>query len=85
MFIPSDLEPDKVVQTAVCGGDWWRSRARTVGYEIAEQLGWRIPSQVVIPVASSRSTRLSQLAPALVGLPESDRNKLRPQSSQAGC
>jgi threonine synthase len=26
--------------------------SKTVGYEIAEQLGWRLPSQVVIPVAS---------------------------------
>jgi threonine synthase len=26
--------------------------SKTVGYEIAEQLGWRLPQQVVIPVAS---------------------------------
>ncbi|MEP6462554.1 MAG: threonine synthase [Frankiaceae bacterium] len=26
--------------------------SKTVGYEIAEQLGWRLPSQVVCPVAS---------------------------------
>jgi threonine synthase len=26
--------------------------SKTVGYEIAEQLGWRLPSQVVVPVAS---------------------------------
>jgi threonine synthase len=26
--------------------------SKTVGYEIAEQLGWRIPEQVVIPIAS---------------------------------
>jgi threonine synthase len=26
--------------------------SKTVGYEIAEQLGWRLPEQVVIPVAS---------------------------------
>jgi threonine synthase len=26
--------------------------SKTIGYEIAEQLGWRLPSQVVVPVAS---------------------------------
>jgi threonine synthase len=26
--------------------------SKTVGYEIAEQLGWRLPQQVVVPVAS---------------------------------
>jgi threonine synthase len=26
--------------------------SKTVGYEIAEQLGWRLPKQVVIPIAS---------------------------------
>ena len=26
--------------------------SKTVGYEIAEQLGWRLPSQVVVPIAS---------------------------------
>jgi threonine synthase len=26
--------------------------SKTLGYEIAEQLGWRLPSQVVVPIAS---------------------------------
>jgi threonine synthase len=26
--------------------------SKTVGYEIAEQLGWRLPQQVVVPIAS---------------------------------
>src|SRR5207247_5072768 len=26
--------------------------SKTVGYEVAEQLGWRLPEQVVVPVAS---------------------------------
>ena len=26
--------------------------SKTLGYEVAEQLGWRIPAQVVIPMAS---------------------------------
>ncbi len=88
VFIPSDLELGKVVQTAVYGGrliavdgsyddvnrltselqetdefedtafvnqnvrPYYAEGSKTVGYEIAEQLGWRIPAQVVIPVAS---------------------------------
>ena len=86
VFIPHDLEPGKVVTTAVYGGtlvavdgnyddvnrlcaevageqdDWafvnvnvrpfYAEGSKTVGYEIAEQLGWRLPQQVVVPVAS---------------------------------
>lgn len=88
VFIPSDLEPGKVVTTAVYGGDvvaidgsyddvnrlcseltetdefektafvnvnlrpFYAEGSRTLGYEVAEQLGWRIPAQVVIPMAS---------------------------------
>ncbi|MDQ3733876.1 MAG: threonine synthase [Actinomycetota bacterium] len=88
VFIPSDLEPGKIVQTAVYGGrlvavegsyddvnrltselqetdefedtafvnqnvrPYYAEGSKTVGYEIAEQLGWRLPAQVVIPVAS---------------------------------
>jgi threonine synthase len=86
VFIPHDLEPGKVVTTAVYGGtlvavdgsyddvnrlcaevagdqpDWafvnvnvrpfYAEGSKTVGYEIAEQLGWRLPEQVVVPVAS---------------------------------
>ena len=86
VFIPADLERQKVVTTAVYGGtlvavqgnyddvnrlaseiageeeDWafvnvnvrpyYAEGSKTLGYEIAEQLGWRLPEQVVIPVAS---------------------------------
>ena len=88
MFIPSDLEPGKVVQSAVYGQTlvavdgsyddvnrltselaetdefedtafvnqnvrpYYAEGSKTMGYEIAEQLGWRIPAQVVIPMAS---------------------------------
>ena len=88
VFIPSDLEPGKVVTTAVYGGDlvaiegsyddvnrlcgelvetdefsdtafvnvnvrpYYAEGSRTLGYEVAEQLGWRLPRQVVIPMAS---------------------------------
>lgn len=85
VFIPSDLEQGKVVQTAVYGQtlvavegtyddvnrlcsevaeyeDWafvnvnvrpyYAEGSKTLGYEVAEQLGWRVPQQVVIPMAS---------------------------------
>ena len=85
VFIPSDLEQGKVVQTAVYGQtlvavdgsyddvnrlcsevaeyeDWafvnvnvrpyYAEGSKTLGYEVAEQLGWRLPEQVIIPMAS---------------------------------
>jgi threonine synthase len=88
VFIPDDLEPGKVLTTAVYGGDvvaiegsyddvnrlcseltetdefektafvnvnlrpFYAEGSKTLGYEVAEQLGWRIPAQVVIPMAS---------------------------------
>ncbi|HTR70203.1 MAG TPA: threonine synthase [Mycobacteriales bacterium] len=85
VLIPHDLEPGKVVTTAVYGGTlvavrgsyddvnrlcaevagevpwafvnvnvrpFYAEGSKTVGYEIAEQLGWRLPEQVVVPIAS---------------------------------
>lgn len=88
VFIPGDLEPGKIVTTAVYGGQlvaiegsyddvnrlcseltetdefedtafvnvnvrpFYAEGSKTLGYEVAEQLGWRIPEQVVIPMAS---------------------------------
>jgi threonine synthase len=86
VIIPSDLEPQKIVATAVYGGmlvpvlgtyddvnrlaseladdreDWafvnvnvrpyYAEGSKTIGFEIAEQLGWRLPAQIVVPVAS---------------------------------
>ncbi|HEU5033959.1 MAG TPA: threonine synthase [Mycobacteriales bacterium] len=85
VFIPHDLEPGKVVTTAVYGGTlvavdgnyddvnrlcaevageqpwafvnvnvrpFYAEGSKTVGFEIAEQLGWRLPEQVVVPIAS---------------------------------
>ncbi len=85
VFIPSDLEQGKIVQTAVYGQtlvavegtyddvnrlcsevaeyeEWafvnvnvrpyYAEGSKTLGYEVAEQLGWRLPQQVVIPMAS---------------------------------
>jgi len=86
VLVPADLEPQKILGTAVFGGtlvtvegsyddvnrlaseladdreDWafvnvnvrpyYAEGSKTIGYEIAEQLGWRLPEQVVVPVAS---------------------------------
>ncbi len=88
VFIPADLEPGKVVATAIYGGDlvavdgsyddvnrlcaeltetdefeqtafvnvnlrpFYAEGSKTLGYEVAEQLGWRLPEQIVIPMAS---------------------------------
>jgi threonine synthase len=88
VFVPYDLEPGKIVQTAVYGGDlvavegsyddvnrlcseltetdefestafvnvnirpYYAEGSKTLGYEVAEQLGWRLPEQIVAPMAS---------------------------------
>jgi threonine synthase len=86
VLVPSNLEQQKIITTAVYGGtllavegnyddvnrlasevagerpDWafvnvnvrpyYAEGSKTLGYEIAEQLGWRLPEQVVVPVAS---------------------------------
>jgi threonine synthase len=88
VFIPSDLEPAKIVQTAVYGTTlvgiegsyddvnrlcselaetdefektgfvnvnvrpYYAEGSKTLGFEVAEQLGWRLPGQYVAPMAS---------------------------------
>jgi threonine synthase len=85
VFIPADLEPQKVAATAVFGAtivpiagsyddvnrlcaeladdlDWgfcninlrpyYSEGSKTLTFETAEQLGWRLPDEIVIPVAS---------------------------------
>jgi threonine synthase len=43
--------------------------SKTLGYEIAEQLGWRLPDQVVIPVASgSQLTKVDKAFRELIAL-----------------
>jgi threonine synthase len=43
--------------------------SKTLGYEIAEQLGWRLPEQIVIPVASgSQLTKVHKAFQELIAL-----------------
>jgi threonine synthase len=84
IFIPADLEPEKVVATRIYGAtlvkiqgnydqvnrlcsevaqkhswgivnvnlrSYYAEGSKTVGFEIAEQLGWRLPQNVVVPMA----------------------------------
>jgi threonine synthase len=125
VFIPADLEPGKVVTTAVYGGDvvaidgsyddvnrlcseltetdefektafvnvnlrpFYAEGSKTLGYEVAEQLGWRIPAQVVIPMASGELlTKVDKAFAELVelGLAEAPVGGWRVFGAQsAGC
>ena len=103
VFIPSNLETPKVVNSAVftenlvavdgnyddvnklaseIAGEedgwafvnvnvrpYYAEGSKTLGYEIAEQLGWRLPDQIVIPVASgSQLTKVHKAFQELVTL-----------------
>ena len=120
VFIPSDLEQGKVVQTAVYGQtlvavegnyddvnrlcseiaeqeEWafvnvnvrpyYAEGSKTLGYEVAEQLGWRLPQQVVIPMASgSLLTKVDKAFRELVKLGLVDSSPYRVFGAQAtGC
>ena len=104
VFIPSDLEPAKVVTTAIYGGTlvgvegsyddvnrlclelaetdefektgfvnvnvrpYYAEGSKTLGFEVAEQLGWRLPPQVLIPMASgSMLTKTHKAFKELIG------------------
>jgi len=95
VFIPSDLEEQKVIATGVYGTNlvavrgsydevnrlctelsgerewafvnvnlrpYYAEGSKTVGYEVAEQLGFELPDRVVVPVASG--SLFSQIAHA---------------------
>jgi threonine synthase len=125
VFIPADLEPGKVITTAVYGGDvvtidgsyddvnrlcsqlaetdefentafvninlrpFYAEGSKTLGYEVAEELGWRIPAQVVIPMASGELlTKVDKAFAELVanGLAEAPAGGWRVFGAQsAGC
>ena len=48
---------------------YYAEGSKTLGYEIAEQLGWRLPDQIVIPVASgSQLTKVHKAFQELITL-----------------
>ncbi|MBX6767948.1 MAG: threonine synthase, partial [Actinomadura rubrobrunea] len=121
VFVPSDLERQKILTTAVYGGtfvtvdgnyddvnrlaseiageqdDWafvnvnvrpyYAEGSKTLGYEIAEQLGWRLPDQIVIPVASgSQLTKIDKAFQELIKLGLVEDKPYRVFGAQAtGC
>ena len=58
-------------------GPYYAEGSKTLAYEIAEQLGWRLPDQIVIPVASG-----SQLTKIDKGFARAD--QARPGRGEAG-
>ena len=102
VFIPADLEPAKVLNTAVYGArivringnydhvnrlcaqiadrfqwglvnvnlrPYYSEGSKTHGYEIAEQLGWTLPDNVVVPMAGgSLITKIAKAFKELVTL-----------------
>jgi threonine synthase len=121
VFIPADLERQKIVTTAVYGGtlvavqgnyddvnrlaseiageeeDWafvnvnvrpyYAEGSKTLGYEIAEQLGWRLPQQLVVPIASgSQLTKIDKAFTEFGKLGLADATPYRVFGAQAeGC
>lgn len=66
---------------------YYAEGSKTLGYEIAEQLGWRLPDQVVIPVASgSQLTKVHKAFRELVELGLVDDKPVKIFGAQAsGC
>jgi threonine synthase len=61
--------------------------SKTLGYEIAEQLGWRLPDQIVIPVASgSQLTKVDKAFQELIKLGLVEEKAYKIYGAQAtGC
>jgi threonine synthase len=66
---------------------YYAEGSKTLGYEVAEGLGWRLPQQVVIPVASgSQLTKVDKAFRELVSLSLVDESPYRIYGAQAtGC
>ena len=66
---------------------YYAEGSKTLGYEVAEQLGWRLPRQVVIPVASgSQLTKIDKGFAELFSSGWSTRRRTRIFGAQAhGC
>jgi threonine synthase len=120
IFIPSDLEPAKILGTQVFGArvvriagsydqvnrlcsqiaeerNWgfvnvnlrpyYAEGSKTVGFEIAEQLGWRLPDNVVVPMAGgSLITKIKKAFDELIQLGLVDPKPVKFFGAQAtGC
>src|SRR5688572_14687721 len=86
------VETDEFEDTAFVNVNvrpFYAEGSKTLGYEVAEQLGWRIPAQVVIPMASGELlTKVDKAFSELVeiGLVEAPANGWRVFGAQsAGC
>ena len=66
---------------------YYAEGSKTLGYEVAEQLGWRLPEQVVIPVASgSQLTKVDKSFGELARLGLVDETPYKVFGAQAtGC
>jgi len=66
---------------------YYAEGSKTLGFEVAEQLGWRLPEQVVIPVASgSQLTKVDKAFRELTALGLVDETPWRVFGAQAtGC
>ncbi|MEV4627776.1 threonine synthase [Micromonospora sp. NPDC049523] len=86
------VETDEFEDTAFVNVNvrpYYAEGSKTLGYEVAEQLGWRIPEQVVIPMASGELlTKIDKAFSELVeiGLVEAPANGWKVFGAQsAGC
>jgi threonine synthase len=86
------VETDEFEDTAFVNVNvrpYYAEGSKTLGYEVAEQLGWRLPEQVVIPMASGELlTKVDKAFTELVeiGLVEAPKNGWRVFGAQsAGC
>ncbi|MDP9392906.1 MAG: threonine synthase [Actinomycetota bacterium] len=121
VLVPSNLEQQKIVTTAVYGGTliavegnyddvnrlaseiageeegwafvnvnvrpYYSEGSKTIGFEVAEQLGWRLPEQIVVPVASgSQLTKVDKAFRELTSLDLVEGTPYRVFGAQAtGC
>ncbi len=120
IFVPSDLEPAKILGTQVYGAElvrihgsydhvnrlcsqiadehrwgfvnvnlrpYYAEGSKTVGYEIAEQLGWRLPDNIVVPMAGgSLITKIKKAFDELILLKLVDPKPVKFFGAQAsGC
>src|ERR1051326_334114 len=66
---------------------YYAEGSKTLGFEIAEQLGWRIPEQIVVPIASgAQLVKIDKGFSELAGLGLAEQSKWRVFGAQAtGC